>query len=322
MAPLSSTQRRTINMAGQIVLQEEENDDDSNSSQHSPLTLPSTTRTSVIDRTINNGAGSPLLPTSNSDILQSNELAPGWVWGFGTFRNQTARSEKLQRMWLNHKEKKKHNNRSANVKTFRGRTRFSPLTADIDEVENNHLSDEMLEFGSGSNHREQVSVLVEIPEEMEGLTSRKSAENKNDSAAIDEICKNLNDMDNYMLSVFHMNDDASVCQSAYTMATADTSFSSSSSAASSVSTRKRHRGAFRNRRRDSLRSNGSMQSQQQRQKASNWLESMKESSKNIFVDGGDSWTPSKGWHVAAKKTLWDSKPDGRWDDANPFFDAI
>ena len=49
---------------------------------------------------------------------------------------------------------------------------------------------------------------------------------------------------------------------------------------------------------------------------------MKKSSMNIFVDGGDGWTPTNGWRVASKKSTWDLKPDGLFNDKDPIFDSI
>jgi len=241
-------------------------------------------------------------------------------------------------MW-NNKGKTIH--RSANIKSYLGG--FHSLNVAGDEIDNN-----VDDYGSQSsrktktvacsipNAKSMVSVLVEIPEELDiarfpsryeedagrfkypttkgnQQQSRRSVDT-NDSAAVVEIGNNLMDLDNYILSVFHMNDDASV----YTKATTDTNFSSSNSSSSTSSTRRRHRGASRNRRGENRRCNNTNRIE----KGCNWLESMKKSSMNIFVDGEDGWTPTNGWRVASKKSTWDLKPDRVFNDRDPIFDSI
>jgi len=250
-------------------------------------------------------------------------------------------------MWSN-KGKSIHD-RSANIKSYLGG--FHGLNEDAEEIDNENDNDSLSKETdttscSVPNTQSPVSALFEIPEELDiarfpsryedagrcaSLTTgenqqRKEQEhgretaNTNDSAAVAEIGNNLMDLDNYMLSVFHMNDDASV----YTKATTDTSFSSSISSSSTASTRRRHRGAFRDRR-DIRRNDDSLQQHNntnRNEKGHNWLESMKKSSMNIFVDGEDGWTPSKGWCMANKKTTWDLKPNEHWNARNPIFDSI
>jgi hypothetical protein len=247
-------------------------------------------------------------------------------------------------MWSN-KGKKLHY-RSANIKSHLGG--FHGLNVYEDETDSDidsHTKETENFSSSVPNTQSQVSVLVEIPEEFDlasryeedadryrypstrGKQQQKEQENcsgsanTNDSAAVAEIGNNLMDLDNYMLSVFHMNDDASV----YTKATADTTLSSSNSSSSSVSTRRRHRGAFRNRKREIPKNEDGLQQRNvtnRNEKGNSWLESMKRSSMNMFVDGEDDWTPSKGWSMDQKNPSWDLKPDGHWNDINPIFDSI
>ena len=227
-------------------------------------------------------------------------------------------------MWSN-KVRRKFQSRSANVKSYLGG--FQGLNADADDSDHsdneNNNSQHVEVASSPSNAQPLVSVLVEIPEEFDiadaGRTAtlannrkpngRRDSSIKDDSAAVSEIGNNLDDLDNYMMSVFHMNDDASV----YTKATTDTTFSCSNSSCSTVSTRRRHRGAAKNRRRDDHLG--------EKEKGSTcWLESMKKSSMNIFLDGEEGWTPKEGWRMTDKKKEWDSKPDGHWNEKDPFFD--
>jgi hypothetical protein len=113
---------------------------------------------------------------------------------------------------------------------------------------------------------------------------------KDDSSAILEIKNNLFDMDSYLLSVY-MTEDASI----YTMATTSNGSSSSgSSISSTVSTRRRHRGAHHNRRRDC--------NQAQKLKGT-WLDTMRESSNNVCLEGGEGWTPLRGWSIPPKKAV-------------------
>lgn len=154
--------------------------------------------------------------------------------------------------------------------------------------------------------------------------NRRASSKRDDSAAVAEIGNNIMDLDNYMLSVFHMNDDASI----YTKSTADTSLSSSSSCTSASSTRRRHRGAFRNRMKEARQDDRDDDSVNNRtvtkrnEKGSTWLESMQKSSKTIFVEGKNGWTPTKGWHTTNESRGWDLKPGGSWNDIDPVFDSI
>jgi len=250
-------------------------------------------------------------------------------------------------MWSN--KTKKIRSRSANVKGYLGG--FRGLDVDTDEIDcniNSHAKEPNVRSCSGPKTQSLVSVLVQIPEDLDTarfplrneedagpfkyrtskmnhhLKEQESGRlscNTNESAAVAEIGNNLMDIDNYMLSVFHMNDDASV----YTKATADASLSSSNSSCSTASTRRRHRGAFRMRKKKIGRNDDILEqcnNMNRNGKGCNWLESMKESSMNIFVDGEDAWTPSKGWHIANDKTVWDLKPDRHWNDRHPIFDSV
>lgn len=255
--------------------------------------------------------------------------------------------QSLREMWSN-KSKKIHS-RSANIKGYLGG--FQGLDVDADEIDynsNSHAKGKNVRSCPVPRTQSLVSVLVEIPEDLDTArfpsryeqdgsrfnspTSRmnqhlkeqqfgRQSSNTNRSAAVAEIGNNLMDIDNYMLSVFHMNDDASV----YTKATTDASLSSSNSSSSTASTRRRHRGAFRMRKKGIRRNDDSLEkcnNMNRNGKGYNWMESMKKSSMNIFVDGEDAWTPSKGWHIANDKTVWDLKPDGHWNDRHPIFDSI
>ncbi len=147
---------------------------------------------------------------------------------------------------------------------------------------------------------ECVSVTNQWIVEMQRRWLERSKE-RDDSSAVKEIEKNLFDMDNYFLSIY-MNDDASI----YTKATTN------SSVGSSHSTRQRHPGAYRNRR------NVSRQAEQCK---GTWIESMKESSTNVFVEGEGCWTPMRGWNIKQKKT-WDPQPDDCWNVALGVFDSV
>jgi hypothetical protein len=132
-----------------------------------------------------------------------------------------------------------------------------------------------------------------------------------DSSAVQEIEKSLSDMDTYLLSIY-MNDDASI----YTKATDSTSFSSASSVTSTYSTRRRHRGAYDNRRR-------AVTFPKEQREGSTWLDSMRESSQNFFVDAQGGWTASRGWQMQPARKTWDSHPNsGWWNDTDNIFDAV
>ncbi|KAG7353218.1 hypothetical protein IV203_009267 [Nitzschia inconspicua] len=155
---------------------------------------------------------------------------------------------------------------------------------------------------------ESVSIINQKITEMKRRWNER-AQGKDDSSAIVEIQRNLDDIDNYLLSIY-MNDDASI----YTKATTDSSFSSASSVSSSFSTRQRHRGAYKSRR-------GVSRHAQQQQQGS-WLESMRESASSVFVEGEGGWTPLRGWSIDPKKT-WDPQPDDRWkDDSLNVFETV
>ncbi len=213
-------------------------------------------------------------------------------------------------MWST-KGKKKLQKRSANVKNFLG----GGLAAEAEN--NNDNNSHSLNSGSAHSISQPQRVLVEIPEELDIAESSQQQntnhyrkhDTKDDSAAISEIGNNLDDLDNYMMSVFYNTDDA--------ISTAETSYSCSVSSTSTISTRRRHRGAANNRRKDPRKDN----LKQQNSGSSNWLESMRNSSMNIFVDGEDGWTPSKGWSMSKKKEF-DAKPDEQWSNMDPFFDSI
>mmetsp|Transcript_34835 Transcript_34835/g.73066 ORF Transcript_34835/g.73066 Transcript_34835/m.73066 type:complete len:251 (-) Transcript_34835:812-1564(-) len=243
-------------------------------------------------------------------------------------------------MWAN-KDKITHK-RSANIKGYLGGFRSLPVDDEEDGIETGSLSSAAETNFIASNGPSVVSVLVEIPEELEAAHfpsrydrkknngqqqqqhNRRASSKRDDSAAVAEIGNNIMDLDNYMLSVFHMNDDASI----YTKSTADTSLSSSSSCTSASSTRRRHRGAFRNRMKEARQDDRDDDSVNNRtvtkrnEKGSTWLESMQKSSKTIFVEGKNGWTPTKGWHTTNESRGWDLKPGGSWNDIDPVFDSI
>lgn len=235
-------------------------------------------------------------------------------------------------MWSN-RGKKKIERKTANIKGFLGGG-FQGLAADADgcgHSENDHSTSGETSVTPTKNEL-QVSVLVEIPEELDiadagrGVSplkddsshqeaSNRDSSNRDDSAAVAEIGNNLDDLDNYMMSVFHSNDDISV----YTSAT-QTTFSCSNSSCSTISTRRRHRGAALNRSKDVRKSKGSIDVSNT---GSAWLESMKKSSMNIFVDGEEGWTPKTGWQMTEKKKEWDSKPeDDHWNKKDVMFDSM
>jgi hypothetical protein len=159
--------------------------------------------------------------------------------------------------------------------------------------------------------------------------SAKNNKNSNDDrSAIQEIENSLSDIDTYLLSVY-MNDDASI----YTKAT-DSSFSSSGSVSSTHSTRRRHRGAYHNRRGIALSSSSSSSSSSSRNDGGEkkntggtWLETMRESSQNFFVDNQGGWTASRGWQMQPAKKTWGNQPNntsanGWWNDVDHIFDAV
>jgi hypothetical protein len=151
-----------------------------------------------------------------------------------------------------------------------------------------------------------VATVSKIIAQMKQRFNERAAR-KDDSSAMVEIEKNLDDMDNYLLSIY-MNDNASI----YTKATnSDSSFSSNSSVSSTYSTRSRHRGAHQKRRRACKQSKAT----------TSWIDTMRESSNNFFVEGDVGWTPLRGWNVTPKKT-WDTQPDDRWNEEMNVFDAV
>jgi hypothetical protein len=243
-------------------------------------------------------------------------------------------------MWSNSNRKAK----AVNIKSYLGVGRFTTLSVELEE--NNESSSSLsnaacnsCQSSSSSLSSKKVSVLVEIPEELD-QTARNSMKEVGDSAVVTEIGNNLMDLDNYMLSVFHMENDAS---SIYTTGTPDTASlsSSSSSSTSTVSTRRRHRGAYRSRKEDILKQSQKQHQQQQLDRiiinkkkhshSNNWIDSMRISSMNIFVEGEDGWTPSKGWKRTStdnknkdiKRKGWDPNPqDEYWNNCDPIFDSI
>lgn len=116
------------------------------------------------------------------------------------------------------------------------------------------------------------------------------------------IDADLDDIDSYMLSVY-MNEESSV----YTKGTASTASTSSSSLTSS---RSRHRGTSQKRRAELKEP-----AEEQNQKESGFLGSMKQSSSSFFVEG--CWSQKHGWYISKK---WDASPGGDWDKPNPIFD--
>ena len=204
--------------------------------------------------------------------------------------------------------------------------------------------DEFYSCIDNTNDDEDVSVtqqrIVEMKRRWEKQQQQKQLASKNknkknstaadDISAIQEIENSLSDVDTYLLSIY-MNDDASI----YTKAT-DSSFSSSGSVSSTNSTRRRHRGAYHNRRRisSSSSSSSSRNGGDKNNKTiggNTWLDTMRESSQNFFVDNQGGWTASKGWQMQPAKKTWDNctQPntttntnDGWWNDVDPIFDSV
>ena len=222
-------------------------------------------------------------------------------------------------MWSN-KGKRKIQRKTANVRGYLG----GGFQGMADENDHSTMTTSSV---TPSKMQSQGSVLVEIPEELDMAeasrkvsplkddsshqreVSNRDSSTKSDSAAVAEISKNLDDLDNYMMSVFYSNDGMSV----YTKATTSSTVSVSSSS-STVSTRRRHRGAALNRSKEIGKAHVA---------GSAWLESMKKSSMNIFVDGEEGWTPKLGWQMTDKKKEWDSKPqDNHWNKKDAMFDSM
>lgn len=243
---------------------------------------------------------------------------------------------------FSYKAKRRHNP-PRDIKNYLGG--FRGLNVDADEIDDDcdfPSKETGVDAFSVPKPQNDVSVLVEIPENLnfsplhsscqknDSYASRRNQKLKDrmsmsensisNSATVIEIGNSLMDLDNYLLSAFHMSDEAST----YTKTTAETGFSSSNSSSSISSTRKRHRGAFRNRI-DSRRDHNDPQRLgilNGNKKAHNWLDSMKESSMGIFEDDGDGWTPSSGWRKADKKSEWDMKPDRQWNVRDQIFDCV
>ncbi|CAJ1962629.1 unnamed protein product [Cylindrotheca closterium] len=117
------------------------------------------------------------------------------------------------------------------------------------------------------------------------------------------IDADLDDIDSsYMMSIY-MNEESSI----YTKGTASTASTSSSSLASK---RSRHPGASHKRREDVKQAE-----EEQPQKESGFLRSMKQSSSSFFVEG--NWSQKYGWYLS--KT-WDATPGEGWDKPDPIFD--
>jgi len=189
-------------------------------------------------------------------------------------------------------------------------------------------------------------VLLEIPEELEKLGT--GAEHNSDESNNNHGLMNLDlDIDNYMLSVYHMKDDD--CASTAAASLCNTSFSSSSSCSSTSTTslRRRHRGAASNRKRkERTIDHPIMDNTDHNNNNNSWIDSMRSVSSSmntmtmnmsIFdVEGEEeaeknSWTPLKGWNTTPTtiqdknmNMVWDSNPeDDYWSkNDNPLFDRI
>jgi hypothetical protein len=185
----------------------------------------------------------------------------------------------------------------------RTKERLSPRRPSVlVEIPENFPRDLINEEPRDLYNRQSSSPTVEYDvhvAEIERLWHQRRRE-QNDSSVILEIEENIFDMDNYLLSVY-MNDDASI----YTTATTtNSSFSSGSSDSSTISTRRRHRGAYGNRRRTS---------NQAQERKGTWVDSMRESSNNVFLDGRGSWTPVKGWSITPKSRC-EVDSENRWTE--------
>jgi hypothetical protein len=207
--------------------------------------------------------------------------------------------------------KNKQTRKRANVKSFLGpRISFSSLDEDEHDEEDMSLSSMEVEVAATAT----VIAVDGIGERRTTLSpslslSSISTEQESSSRLQDplrqieeqhelhfELDSDLNDMDNYMLSVY-INDESSV----YSKGTASTSFSSSSSS-SVLSTRSRHRGAYWKRK-------------QKLKEQPTWIESMQDLE---FLHG---WTPNRGWQITRKQ--WDNEPDPNvWTDHCRVFDQV
>jgi hypothetical protein len=248
-------------------------------------------------------------------------------WGNGKSRESTTSRTRKSR-------------RSASVRSYLGlqATSFCVLDTCPEEEQmsfSSSLSSNSLNVSSTSTSPSKV-VLIEIPEE--GLPKnpirKKSSDDGSfnpdgdsvnatklykDARQLKSLIKNqeqspesiqeiefdtdLDDMDNYMLSVF-MNDDSSVNSKG-------TASTSSSSASSMISTRSRHRGAYHS---------GSRRitpASTQQPSTSGWLESMKRSSNSFFSEG--VWSAQSGWKMSKQ---WDASPEYGWDQPSPLFDSV
>ena len=120
------------------------------------------------------------------------------------------------------------------------------------------------------------------------------------------------DIEHYMLSVFDKGDDSSTI---HTGGTASTSFSSFSN--STTSTRRRHRGAYRGRKKADTKAKSSTTAPKL-----SWVESMEHRAFAPQTDMGLEWTPRKGWQRKKEANSgWDPSPiSDAWSVPNAIFD--
>jgi hypothetical protein len=190
---------------------------------------------------------------------------------------------------------------SANLKHFLGQSpSFNSLNEDINLDEPS--SDTTLsDASSSSTIMESHPPRSEDEESAEVVVEAPKIELDTDAYFGDEDFS----MDNYMLSVY-MNDESSV----YSRGTASTSLSSSTSS-STLSTRRRHRGAYHNRKQAVM---------QSKNMSSTWIESMQQA---VFVPGL-GWSAGKGWKLGVSwgDHEWEDRPDAKWSESNDVFDQV
>jgi hypothetical protein len=195
---------------------------------------------------------------------------------------------------------------SANVKHFLGQSQspsFNALNEDINLDEPS--SDTTLsDASSSSTIMESHPPQPEDGESSAAVVVVEAPKIELDTNAYfgDEDCFS---MDNYMLSVY-MNDESSV----HSRGTASTVLSSSTSS-SMLSTRRRHRGAYQNRKQAVM---------QSKNMPSTWVESMQQA---VFVPGA-GWSAGKGWNLGVSwgNHEWEDRPDTKWSESCDVFDQV
>lgn len=188
--------------------------------------------------------------------------------------------------------------RRANVKSFLGgatRKPFNSLNEEDDDYSLSSSSSSQPELTTPANAA--LATVVEFEP-----TRTQQQHQEEEDAKFVELDGDLNDMDNYMLSVY-MNEDCSV----YSKGTAETSLSSRSSTSSILSTRKRHKGAYWKRRMAT-------------RERMTWMESMQGA--DFCQQGSTTWTAQTGWQITPGRQQWDSNPDDSWREHDELFDQI